>query len=130
MTLHPAGPYNSGQKISISVGPNHYFERYTRIIVIECAYRGHVPKNDSTCDGNTAPGFSILVNKNGSFSTSQYELFSLPNAKLGEAPIDTPVCNRTHPCVLYIGQNQNDFTSPKVFSAPLVIQSAGAQAKS
>ena len=35
-----------------------------------------------------------------------------------------PICNQTNSCVLYVGQNQNDFTAPKVFSAPFLICSS------
>ena len=40
---------------------------------------------------------------------------------MGEQANFKPICNQTNYCVLYVGQNQNDFTAPKVFSAPFLI---------
>ncbi len=117
--------YHDGQVVQLSVGPNRYFAPYSRIVILECADKGGatdaLPRNDTTCDGNTVQGYSVLVNKDGSFSASSYPLFSLPNTQLGEAADGEPVCNQTNACVLYVGQDQNHFTAPKVFSAPFTI---------
>ena len=72
------------------------------------------------CDGNTIQGISILVANDGSFSESTYQVYALPSPVLGEQPNAQPICNQTNYCVLYVGQNQNDFTAPKVFSAPFL----------
>ncbi len=117
--------FHDGQQIQLAVGPNKYFAPYSRIVVLECADPGgqtsSLPKSDITCDGNTVQGFSILVNKDGSFSTPSYRLYSLPNSILGETAHNEPVCNQTHMCALYIGQDQTNFTAPKVFSVPFTI---------
>lgn len=117
--------YHSGQTISVSVGPNKYFAPFARIIILQCADPGgssaHLPINDTTCDGNTVPGHSVLVAKDGSFSTTYQQIFSLPNTVLGETPDGRPVCNQTHACVLYVGQDQTNFTQPKIFSAPFTV---------
>ena len=110
----------------MSVGPNRYFTPYSRINIIECADPGgsskNLPVSVIACDGNTIQGNSILVQRNGSFSERHYQLFALPNASsLGEPPDSVPVCNKNKMCVLYIGQNQEKFTAPKVFSAPFTI---------
>ncbi len=120
------GPYHNGQSISLSVGPNRYFTPYSRINVIECADPGgkasNLPTSASTCDGNTIQGTTILVQPNGSFSEHGYELYALPNAsQLGESSDTQPVCNQRKGCVLYIGQNQEKFTAPKIFSPPFWI---------
>jgi hypothetical protein len=121
--------YHSGQTISVSVGPNKYFAPFARIIILQCADPGgtsaHLPINDTTCDGNTVAGHSVLVAKDGSFSTAYQEIFTLPNAQLGETPDGLPVCNRTHACVLYIGQDQTNFTQPKIFSTPFTVTPSG-----
>jgi hypothetical protein len=66
------------------------------------------------------------VNKNGSFSEHGYELYALPNKpQLGELSDNQPVCNQTKSCVLYIGENQENFNSAKMFSPPFLIQSSG-----
>ena len=121
--------YHNGQTITISVAANKYFAPYSRIIIIQCADAGgstsNLPVNDSTCDGNTTSGHSILVNKDGSFSTPYQTVFSLPSRALGESPDSIPVCDATHQCVFYIGQDQNHFTAPKIFSAPFTVTPSG-----
>ncbi|MGO8825905.1 MAG: hypothetical protein ACLQU9_11785 [Acidimicrobiales bacterium] len=125
VTLSPSGNYTDGQSISVSVGPNSYFTPHAGVKILECADPGgltaNLPTDNITCDGNTIQGDSVLVANNGSFSESNYQVYALPNATLGEQSNAQPVCNQTHACVLYVGQNQNDFTAPKVFSAPFLI---------
>ncbi len=65
---------------------------------------------------------TVLVAGDGSFEISHYTIYSLPNTALEETPDVMPVCNSGSECVLYIGQDQNDFTQPKVFSAPFTVQ--------
>ena len=93
--------------------------------ILECADPGgaqaNLPKDDSTCDGNTIQGISILIGSDGSFSDTTYQVYMLPSQTLGEQSNFKPICNQTNDCVLYVGQNQNDFTAPKVFSAPFLI---------
>ena len=94
--------------------------------IIECADPGgktkNLPVNVTACDGNTIQGNTVLVQPNGSFSEHGYQLFALPNAPtLGEQSDTRPVCNQKKVCVLYIGQNQENFTAPKMFSAPFTI---------
>jgi hypothetical protein len=120
------GPYHNEQLINVSVGPNHFFAPYSRVNIIECADPGgktkNLPTSVNSCDGNTIQGNTILVQPNGSFAEHGYQLFALPNAsQLGEQPDTVPVCNQNKSCVLYIGQNQEKFTAPKIFSAPFTI---------
>ena len=120
------GPYHNLQLINVSVGPNHYFKPYSRINIIECADPGgktrNLPVSVTACDGNTIEGNTILVQRNGSFSEHGYQLFALPNApQLGEQPDTLPACNQKKICVLYVGQNQENFTAPKMFSPPFAI---------
>ncbi len=125
-TLTPSqSNYNNLQRVNIAVGANHYFAPYSRIIIIECADPGgstdNLPISDMTCDGNTVIGHSVLVHKDGSFSTPYFQMYSLPNSILGEAPNQTPVCNQSNQCVLYIGQDQTNFRAPKIFSSPFTV---------
>ena len=120
------GPYHNGQSINLSVGPNRFFTPYSRVNIIECADPGgkasNLPTSANACDGNTVQGTTVLVQSNGSFSEHGYQLYALPNAsQLGEAPDTRPVCNQKKGCVLYIGQNQEKFTAPKIFSPPFWI---------
>jgi hypothetical protein len=125
-----AGPYHDGQVINLSVGPNHYFKPYSRINIIECADPGGKTKNLPTsivaCDGNTIQGNTILVQRNGSFSEHGYQVFALPNAsQLGETPDTRPICNGKQACVFYIGQNQEKFSAPKIWSPPFTVSKSG-----
>lgn len=128
VTITP-GPYHSNQHISVSVGPNRFFTPYSRINIIECADPGgtkkHLPVNVDACDGNTIQGNTVLVQRDGSFSEDGYQLYALPNhSQLGENSDTRPFCNAKHACVLYIGQNQEKFTAPKVFSAPFTLRAS------
>jgi hypothetical protein len=125
LTVSPGGPFQSGQTIAISVGANSVFTPHSAVNVLECADPGgtvaNLPKDDSSCDGNTIQANTIIVADNGSFSETGYTLYQLPSAALGEQANFQPVCNESNPCVLYIGQDQNDFTAPKLFSALFTI---------
>ncbi len=119
------GTLTNGQTISVSVGSNGYFTPHARVNILECADPGglaaNLPKDDSTCDGNTIQGSTVLVGSDGSFSDPSYPVYLLPSATLGEQGNAQPICDQTHYCVLFVGQNQNDFTVAKVFSAPFLI---------
>ena len=126
LVMTPApGSYHNGQRISLSVGPNKYFTKYLRIIIIECADPGgqaaSLPRSDLACDGNTVQSGSVLVNQDGSFSEPDYQLFSLPNTELGEPFDSLPKCDQTHWCALYVGLDQTNFNAPKLFSTPFTI---------
>lgn len=129
LNLSPAGNYQDGQAITVGVGPNGYFTPHARIVVLECADPGgtasNLPIDATTCDGNTVQGGTILVAANGSFSQTGYTVYLLPSAVLGEQSNYKPICNQTNYCVLYVGQDQNNFTAPKVFSAPFLISPSG-----
>jgi hypothetical protein len=122
VVMAPSSPYSDGQQISVSVGPNSLFVPHSRIVILECADPGgspaNLPTSDSSCDGNTIQGNSIIVNSDGSFSEPDYVVYQLPNlTTLGEVASGQPVCNASAACALFVGQDQNDFTQPKVFSA-------------
>lgn len=122
----PAGGYRNGQTVALSVKANHYFTRFLRVEVLECGDPGgqatHLPTSDQVCDGNTVPTHSVLVNPDGSFSTTGYQLYSLPNTALSESWDDLPVCDATHWCVLYVGLDQTNFSQPHIFSAPFLVR--------
>jgi len=125
LQVSPSGNYQDGEKLTVGVGPNGYFSPHSRVNIIECTDPGglasNLPKDITTCDGNTIQGTTILVGANGSFSQSDYPVYMLPSSTLGEQNNALPICNQTNYCVLYVGQDQNDFTAPKVFSAPFLI---------
>jgi hypothetical protein len=121
LTVTPGGSLHDGQTIDLSVGPNTLFTPHARVNVLECAdphgTAANLPTDLSTCDGNTIQANTVLVGANGSFSVEGYTVFQLPSTALGELANYQPVCNVSNPCVFYIGQDQNDFTAPKIFSA-------------
>jgi hypothetical protein len=125
LVVSPSANLHDGESISVSVGANGYFTPDAHVNILECADPGgsvaNLPKNIDTCDGNTIQGNTVLIASNGSFSEPDYTVYQLPSSILGEQSNSQPVCNQANPCVLYIGQNQNDFTAPKEFSAPFSI---------
>jgi hypothetical protein len=132
LTVTPSTDLHDGESVAVSVGPNSVFTPNSRVNILECADPGgsvaNLPKSDSTCDGNTIQGNTVLVAANGSASDPDYTIYLLPSPALGEQSNDQPVCNQTNPCVLYVGQNQNDFTAPKVFSTAFSIAPAAGGA--
>jgi hypothetical protein len=131
VTVTPApsgGAYANGQTVSVSVGPNSLFAPHSRISILECSDPGgttaNLPTSFSDCDENTVQADSVLVQSDGSFVEHAFTLYALPNATLGEKSTWTPVCDPTSKCVLYVGENQDDFSQPKVFSAPFAFSTA------
>jgi hypothetical protein len=114
--------------------PDPLFAPGSRIIIIECAdpdgSSANLPTSLSSCDEDTVEADTVLVQPNGSFTEHTFTLYSLPNSILGEGPTWQPVCNQTHQCVLYIGENQDDFTQPKIFSQPFAITPAASTSTS
>ena len=119
--------FHDGENVVVSMGPNRIFTPHLRIVILECADPGgtsaRLPVAFASCDENTIQGDSVIVNPDGSFTERAYTLSRLPSASLGEAPTGSPLCDRTHACVLYVGENQLDFTQPKVFSHAFVVRS-------
>ncbi len=119
------GQYENNQTIQVSLGPNSMFPPNSRIVILECADPGgdaaHLPVSLGTCDENTVQADTVLVGADGSFSEKSYPIFSLPNSTFGEQANWQPVCDATSQCVLFVGENQNDFTQPKLFSAPFAV---------
>lgn len=128
VSMSPSSDLHDQETVTVAVGPNSVFTPHARVNILECADPGGtaagLPTSDSTCDGNTIQGTAILVALDGSFSESGYTVYALPSSALGEQANFQPVCNESSPCVLYIGQNQNDFTAPKVFSQPFTVAPA------
>jgi LPXTG-motif cell wall-anchored protein len=134
VSITPGGALHDGEAVTVSVGPNSVFTPHAGIHILECADPGgtvaNLPQDDSSCDGNTIQPNSVLVSPNGSFSAANYVIYRLPNSVLGEQTNFQPVCNATNPCVLYIGQSQNDFTAPKIFSSPFSVASSSSSGAS
>ena len=128
LTVSPSpdgNSYHNGQSITVEVGPNRKFTPYLRVNILECADPGgssaNLPKSVADCDGNTIQGNTIVPKKDGSFTQPGYVIFKIPTSQFGEPAGQTPICDQSHACVLYIGENQEDFTQPKIFSAPFMV---------
>jgi hypothetical protein len=119
--------YSSGQSINVIVPANSFFVSTSSVNIVECAApNGVLPTLPSECDGNTIQGNTILPNTDGSINLQTqnyglYQVFALPDSiTLGETATNQVVCGNSAAteCVLYIGENQGDFTAPHVFSQP------------
>jgi len=130
-TVHP-GPFDSGQLIDVTLPANTVFDgsaygnNNTAIKILECsAPNGVIPTQTSQCDGNTVAtdfpgtdGSIDFVADNG----AGYPVYYLPDSRIGDSP-SGPKCGNTAAteCILYIGNNQNDFTQPHVWSEPFLV---------
>lgn len=114
-------PYSSGQLIDVQVPANTALKQNVNVNILECSAPGGViPTDPSACDGNTIQGPTIKPLADGSLdlktqTNSYYTVYSLPNnVSLGE--VNGPACNLSTQCVLYIGDDQTDFTQPHFWS--------------
>ncbi len=125
-------PFDSGQIITVNIPANSAFAgSFNAIKVVECsAPNGVVPTNTTACDGNTIQGDTVLPAADGSFSYGNYTVYALPDAiSLGEGS-SGPKCGSTSAteCILYIGNDQNDFTKPHLWSQPFFVSANGNDA--
>jgi LPXTG-motif cell wall-anchored protein len=61
----------------------------------------------------------LNIGPGGTVDERRYTINTLPTNI--EPKDGLPVCNATHACVLYVGQNQNNFEKPHVWSAPFYV---------
>jgi LPXTG-motif cell wall-anchored protein len=126
----PSSPFSSGQVIAIKIPPNSTLTPGAGIKIVECAAPGgQVPSNPAACDGSTIQGNTVYVQPNGSVDYTRtkvdtgYTVYALPDFhSLGEPKDSRPICDLTHECVLYIGQNQLVFTAPHFWSEPFKVR--------
>jgi hypothetical protein len=124
----PNTPFSSGQGINVVVPANSLFPATQNILIVECsAPNGAIPTTPAACDGNTINSSSIEPNTDGSIdfnaeTGAPYPVFFTPDPNFGENS-STPSCGDTAAteCILYIGNNQNDFTAPHVWSNPFFV---------
>jgi hypothetical protein len=120
-------PFSSGQGINVVIPANTVLQPNQNVNILECGAPGGVPPTDpSGCDALTIQGPTLTVNSDGSVALQAetgtlYTVYALPDAySLGESS-GPATCDATHPCVLYVGQNQNDFTQPHFWSQPFYV---------
>jgi len=121
-------PFSSGQQIDIKVPANTVLPVTQNVNILECsAPNGAVPTDPSACDGETIQGVSLKPRADGSIDLqvqthSLYTLYALPDRiSLEESP-SGPKCDLTTECILFIGDNQGDFTQPHYWSQPFYVQ--------
>jgi hypothetical protein len=131
-TVTAGTPFSSGQQINIVIPANSIFVSTTSLNVVECAApNGVIPTSPSACDGNTIQGQSLFPNSDGSVNFqaatgSLYPVYATPDPNIGDTNT-SPACGSTSAteCILYIGENQNDFTQPHVWSQPFYVKANG-----
>ena len=122
-------PFDSGQSINVVIPANSAFaapNNNSGVNIVECAAPGGVvPTNPIACDGNTNVAGN-LPNTDGSLSAFGYTVYALPDA-VSLQETGGPVCGNTSAteCILYIGNNQNDFTAPHLWSQPFFVKANG-----
>jgi len=107
------------ESVTIKVPKNSVLQAGFRADVLMCSDPGakasSLPVDDSTCDGLTInTGRTLNIGTKGTVDKKGYVIYKLPLKIEGSDSI--PVCNATHACVLYVGQDQNDFQRPHVWS--------------
>jgi hypothetical protein len=125
-------PFQDGEVVKLSVKSNSTFTPGTRVNILECAdpqgTSANLPKDIGSCDGLTIQPNTVLVQSDGAITVPQYTIYRLPNPVLGEQSNAQPVCDDTDQCVLFVGQDQNDFTQPKIFSSPFTVVASATAA--
>ncbi len=123
-TVAPNAPFDSGQVVNVVIPANSAFAQDAGVNLVECsAPDGVIPTLTTACDGLTLQN-GALVAADGSFTFNGYSVYALPDSvSLGEGT-SGPVCGDTAAteCILYIGENQNDFTQPHLWSAPFFVR--------
>ena len=123
-------PFSSGQQVDVTVPANADLPVNSNVLIVECNAPGGAPPPDpSYCQGDTIQGVSIHPNPNGSLDLHAqknvyYSLYALPDY-VSFQETSGPACDLVNDCILYIGDNQNDFTYPHYWSAPFSIAPNG-----
>ncbi len=132
--LTPAAgtPYSSGQTIAVNVDPNTALSTTGAVKIIECAdpggLPGNLPTSVSSCDTSTIQGDGIIPASDGSFiyggpndtiGGNGYQVIALPSA--GHSPSPTMCGTAAVPCVLWIGDDYNNFQTHQLWSLPFQV---------
>jgi hypothetical protein len=136
--ITPGTPFSSGQIINVSIPANSILTPGASIKIVECAAPGGTPPSTPTnnCDGNTLNSGNATVSSDGSLNFSYnasdasdfpgFQVFSLPNSAFFESNT-LPVCDLSHECDLYVGQNQGDFSAPHFFTEGFYVNPGDGQ---
>ena len=128
-------PFDSGQNINVVMPANSTFSatrnnnpghQHRRVRRTQ-RRRAHEHPQPVTATTIVA---GVLPATDGSFTAFNYTVYALPDAvSLGEGT-SGPVCGSTSAteCILYVGNNQNDFTQPHLWSQPFFVKANGNDA--
>ena len=123
--------FSSGQTINVVVPANSAFaapDNNVGVNIVECsAPNGVIPTDPKTCDGNTIQGGTFNPNPDGSFTYTGYPVYALPDSVTLLEGSGGPSCGNTSSteCILYIGNNQADFSQPHLWSQPFFVTANG-----
>jgi MYXO-CTERM domain-containing protein len=123
--------FSSGQTINVVVPDNSAFaapHNNVAVNIVECsAPNGVIPTDPTTCDGNTIQGGTFNPNSDGSFTYTGYPVYALPDSVTLLEGSGGPSCGNTSAteCILYIGNNQADFTQSHLWSQPFFVTANG-----
>jgi LPXTG-motif cell wall-anchored protein len=118
-TVAPASGLVDGQRVAIHAAGFHPF---TNILVEECGGTMQaLPTDNTACEGFTGDT-TVSADASGNYANDPaaannskgFKALLLPRPVGVRSPL---TCDPTHPCVLYIGEDHNDFTQPHAFAA-------------
>ena len=115
----PGTPFASGQQITVSVPANTLLPQHTNIHIVMCdaGPGGAPPTGAFQCDNNTQYANTAVVNADGSLTITDFNVYALPSAALGETASNGTQCgSSTNECILYIGPDQSVSSLPHVWS--------------
>ncbi len=117
----------ANESVTVKVPENSVLQAGYRADILMCSDPGGKPSalpiSDSTCDGLTINnGRTLDIGTKGTVNKRNYVIYKLPLKIEGSDSI--PKCNATNACVLYVGQDQNDFAHPHVWSTAFYVGAA------
>jgi len=117
----PVPEFTPNEAVEVEVPANSILQPGQRADILMCSDPGgsasQLPVDDTSCAGITLNvGRTLDIEPGGKVDKPGYVMYRLPNQL--EPKDSVPVCNATHACVLYVGQDQNDFDRPFVWSTP------------
>ena len=124
VSTSPVPDFAPQQSVEIKVPANSVLQPGFRANILMCgdpgAQASNLPISDIDCDGITINvGRTLDIVAGGTVDKAGYVIYQLPTRI--EPTDSVPVCNASHACVLYVGQDQNDFSRPHVWSTPFYV---------
>jgi hypothetical protein len=119
-----ASRFRPQEQVEVKVPANSILQPGFRADILMCSDPGaearNLPAEGTSCDGLTINvGRTLNIENHGAVDKKGYVIYKLPDQF--EPKDNLPVCDATHACVLYVGQDQNDFQRPHVWSTPFYV---------